>query len=168
MPRGKSLPTLVALLILTAPVLAAPDIQPPPIMDAGVTATIDAGSAVVPAPTPTAQPQDLPSGSDLAKDVAKAIQDKDWFMLAGAILAAIIYAARFGLAKKWPTWEQSHYGVLLAAAISGITALALALIAGTDVASTHTLVGALKLMAAATLAYIVPTKGLPPAIPSKS
>ena len=117
---------------------------------------VDAGTPD--AAQPPAAPQELPGTEDLAKDLYKAITTKDWFMLAGVGLAGIILGARALLKKKWPTWEKSHYGVVLAAGISGLTAVTLALLASEPVAGSHTLLGALKLFAAATLAYVVPKK----------
>jgi hypothetical protein len=122
------------------------------LLDAG-TATSSPSTAPSPAST-----SDLPDETSVIKDIAKAISTKDWFLLAGGILAAVIYAVRYTLAKKWPKWNESHYGVFAAAGIAAITALAVAWTSGGDVASTHTLLGAVKLLAAATIAYVLPKK----------
>lgn len=113
-----------------------------------------------PAPAPAAKdPVDaLPSESTIAKDVANAIRDKDWFLLAGAVMSALILIARAVLAKKWPRWNESHYGVLLTAGFAAVASLAIAWVSDSPLASSHTLVGALKLMGAAVLAYVAPQK----------
>ncbi len=102
----------------------------------------------------------LPSELEAVKLVGEAYHQKDWFMLAGAALALVIYSVRWVLARKWPRWEESHYGVLISALIAGVGALAVSWSTGTDVVSSHTVIGALKLFAFATMAYVVPKKAI--------
>lgn len=101
---------------------------------------------------------ELPTEVAVLQQAATAYHQKDWFMLAGALLALVIYAVRWVLAKKWPRWSESHYAVFLSAAMAGIGSLAIAWSSNADPASSHTLVGALKLFAFATVAYVVPKK----------
>jgi hypothetical protein len=122
---------------------------PPISVDAGV-----APDAASPAPAP----QTLPDAESLAQSFFKAITGKDWFMLAGVAIAGLTSLSLWLLAKKWPTWEQSHYKVFMAAGFSGLTALSLAWLADEPAIGSHTLMGAVKLFAAATFAYVVPKK----------
>jgi hypothetical protein len=148
MLHGRMISTLVVVALIVGGVALADGSGP-----GSAVATGSGAAAPAPAPAP------LPDEMTALQSAASAVQNKDWFMLAGAILAIVIHVARYLLTKKWPRWDESHYGVLLAAALAGVTALAVAwLTPGAEVASSHTLIGALKLFAAATLAYVVPKK----------
>lgn len=116
-----------------------------------------------PAPTPPPVTADSEDGT-LAQTLWGAIQSKDWFLAVGAALALVIHAARWLLKKKWPSFEKDRWGWFLAAGISGFVAVATALLAGKDAAAAHTMVGALKIFAAAIATY-VSTKKLAPSSP---
>lgn len=155
---------LTSLVLLSVPLPSFADSGAPPPTDASVTTTppdaaptvssTGSGSSVSPAPTP-ADPA-LPSDTDLAQDLFKAITAKDYWMIGGVMVAFVTIGVRWLLKKKWPTWDKSHYGVLLAALLAGLTAVSLAWLAGKSASSADSLMGALKLFAAATVAYVVP------------
>lgn len=159
MYAGRLLPALFVAAVVIAPVgvvVADSGSDVPVLVDAGVAS--GSGSAVAALPAAKDPVSELPSEGTIAKDVAKAIRDKDWFLLAGAVLSALILLTRSLLAKKWPHWDESHYGVFLTAGFAGLAALAVAWVSDTPVASSHTLLGALKLMGAAVLTYVAPKK----------
>lgn len=139
-----------------APVL----IDPPPSSPAG------SGSALAtPTPTPTATPApptEIDPGSS-AKDLYRGITTKNWFLIAGAALSLLIFGARWLLARKWKSWEKDRWGWFLAAAMSGLTAIATAWSADAPIASEQTLIGAVKLFAAAVFAYVTSKKLFAPA-----
>ncbi len=161
MRNGRYLSALVVVTLALATGAVAADDGPgsgssaPVIVDAGVT---DAAPTPDAGPPPAPAPQTLPANEDLAKSFYEGVLTKNWFLLAGVVLAYVISASRWLLIRKWPQWEGSHYGVFLAAGISGVTAVSLAWIADEPVASTTTFMGAWKLFAAATFAYVVPKK----------
>ncbi len=105
-----------------------------------------------------ASPATMPTDSEAIALGSEAYHKKDWFMFAGAAMALLVSAARWLLTKKWPRWEEAHYGVLLAGIIAGMTALTIAWTQPEGIASSHTLVGAVKLFAFAVAAYVVPKK----------
>lgn len=156
MRKGWSLPILVAAGLSLYSHTSAAD--GPPAVDVHVVA-VDAGVDSAVAPTPPATPP-LPDNETLAKDFYQAVTTKNWFLLAGVGLAAVISGARWLLSKRWPKWQESHYGVFLAAAIAGVTTLSLAWLADEPMLSSHTALGALKLLAAAVMAYVFPKKVL--------
>lgn len=92
--------------------------------------------------------------SDLAQDIYRGVTSKDWFLVAGAVLSLVVLGVRWLLAKRWPTVESKLYGVALVAVLAGIGALGNAWIADERLASTTTLLGALKVWAAAVFAYV--------------
>jgi hypothetical protein len=146
---GRLLPTLVVVVVFFGVAIA--DSGSGSGSGSSVPVATGSGSAVTPA--------ELPDEITSVQTIAKAVHAKDWFLLAGAALALGIHLARHALKKKWPRWGESHYAVFLAAGMAGLAALAIAwLTPGAEVASSHTLVGALKLLAGATLAYVVPKK----------
>lgn len=164
MSCGRLFPTLVALVLVSAPLYAEADSG-----SGSGSAVVVAGSGsgsgsdtpvaspTPPAPAPTPAPQaDVPDPGTTVQAIAKAIHTKDWFLLAGALLAGLIHLTRYLLAKKWPRWNESHYGVAISIAMAGVASLAVAWTSGGDVASSHTLLGALKLLVAATTTYVVP------------
>lgn len=115
------------------------------------------------APPAPAQPPVTADSDDgtLAQTLWKAIQSKDWFLAVGAALALLIHGVRWLLKKKWEKFEEDRWGWFLAAGLSGAVALATAWLAGKDAASSHTLIGALKILAAAIATYVT-TKKLGP------
>lgn len=108
-----------------------------------------AGSAATP-DAPTASP----APEDLARDVYRGITTKDWFLVAGGALCLVTLGVRWLLAKKWPKVESKLYGVALVAALAGVGALGNAWIADERLATTTTLLGALKVWAAAVFLYV--------------
>lgn len=115
-------------------------------LDAG----IGSGSAIVTAPTASD-----PSTTELAKDVYDGIARHDWFLVAGGALCLLVIGVRYLLAKKWPKFADGGiYGVAVVAALAGLGALGNAWIADERLASTTTLLGALKVWAAAVFAYV--------------
>ena len=151
MSQGRLLSTLVvvALGLMVVDVAFADSGSAVPVASDG--SGSGSGSAAAPA-------AELPTEVDALKQVATAYHQKDWFMLAGALLALVIYAVRWVLAKKWPRWGESHYAVFLSAALAGVASLAIAWSTNADPASSHTLIGALKILAYATVTYVVPKK----------
>ncbi len=119
-------------------------------LDAG----IDAGSAAIDAP-PIAT---VHAPDDLARDVYRGIANKDWFLVAGAALCLVVIGARWLLAKKWPKVESELYGVALVAFLAGCGALGNAWLADERLASTMTLLGAVKVWAAAVFTYVTSKK----------
>jgi hypothetical protein len=118
--------------------------------------TEDAPASSSPAPTVDKAPDDL------ARDIYRGVTKKDWFLVAGGALALLVLGARLLLAKKWPKWESDRYGVLLVAVIAGAGGLANAWLADERLASTMTLMGAVKVWAAAVFAYVTTKKLLTP------
>lgn len=91
---------------------------------------------------------------DLARELYRGITSKDWFLVAGAALSLAAICVRWLLVKKWPKFESSGWGVVIVAVLAGIGALSNAWLADERVASTETLIGALKVWAAAVFAYV--------------
>lgn len=165
----KRIPALLALASLFSILLAlvvhpayADEPGPvtiPAMVDAGTPPTIDAaadtgsGSAVTPAPAPSSVTPDS-SDAELAQSLWHAIQSKDWFLAVGAAMALVVHLLRWLLKKKWPAFEKDRWGWCLAAGVSGVVAVSAAWLAGKDAATTHTIVGALKIFAAATTTYV--------------
>ena len=149
----KKLIICLAFICLTSPVYAqdAGTVIIPAMVDAGVPPA-DAG-IVAPAP---AVVESAPV--DLAQDVYRGITTKDWFLVAGGILSLVTFGVRWLLAKKWPSVEGKLYGVAIVAALAGLGALGNAWIADERLASTTTLMGAIKVWAAAVFAYVTAKK----------
>jgi hypothetical protein len=91
---------------------------------------------------------------DLAKEVFHGITSKDWFLVAGACLSLVAIGVRYLLVKKWPKFESQYWGVAIVAALAGFGALSNAWLADERVLTTTTLMGALKVWAAAVFAYV--------------
>ncbi len=123
-------------------------------------ADVGSGSSSVPVVTAGsgsgsgAAPATLPAPDAALQTALEAYHKKDWFMLAGALGAVVIAAVKWLLSKKWPQFEEDHWGVMLAAGLSGLGALVASWYTGTDIASSHTLIGAVKLFAFAVAAYV--------------
>lgn len=94
----------------------------------------------------------------LAQDIYQGVTGKDWFLVAGAVLSLTVLGARKLLAKRWPRVNEKLYGVALVAALAGIGALGNAWIADERLASSTTLLGAVKVWAAAVFAYVTSKK----------
>lgn len=125
---------------------------PPPKLD-----VISAGSNAVAAPAPAPSSPVATVESDdatLAQSLWTAIQSKDWFIAVGAGLALLIHLARWLLKKKWPSFEKDRWGWMLAAGIAGVVSIATAWLAGKDAATSHTVIGAVKIFAAAIATYV--------------
>lgn len=105
---------------------------------------------------------------DLARDIYQGVTSGDWFLVAGAALSLVVIGARWLLAKKWPQVEGKLYGVALVAVIAGIGALGNAWIADERIASTTTLLGALKVWAAAVFAYVTTKHALDASKPAEA
>ncbi len=161
----------IPLLALAALTVCGPFTSSAHADDAGaviVPAMIDAGvpddaPIATPAPSPTTPPAVTAESDDgtLAQTLWSAIQSKDWFLAVGAGLALLIHLARWLLKKKWPSFEKDRWGWMLAAGIAGLVALSTAWLANKDVASSHTLIGALKILAAAIATYVSAKKLTP-------
>lgn len=95
---------------------------------------------------------------DLAQDLYRGVTNKDWFLAAGAVLSLVVLGVRYLLAKKWPKFESELWGVALVAGLAGLGALSNAWLADERVASTTTLLGAVKVWAAAVFAYVTAKK----------
>lgn len=137
------------------PMVDARDTPAPP----ATASSVGSGSDVATAPTPTppsSSPAMTPDSEDgaLAQTLWKAIQSKDWFLAVGAGLALLIHLARWLLKKKWPAFEKDRWGWMLAAGIAGFVAVTTALLAGKDAASSHTVIGAVKIFVAAIATYV--------------
>jgi hypothetical protein len=94
----------------------------------------------------------------LFQDIYAGVTSKDYFLIAGACLALVTMGARYLLAKKWPSVESDIKGVVLVAVLAGLGALSNAWLADERVASTLTLMGAVKVWAAAVFAYVTSKK----------
>lgn len=128
------------------------------------TTTTVTAPAPVPAPAqvaPEGTPAD-PSLETLTGDLYRGIASKDWFLAIGAALSILILGAKWLLTKKWPTFEKDRWGIALAGAMAGLTALAAAWLADTPVDGATTIVGALKIFAAAVATYVTGKKILAP------
>ena len=97
---------------------------------------------------------------ETARTIYSAITAKDWFLLAGAVLSVVTLGARWLLAKKWPAVEKEIYGVALVAVLAGLGGLANAWLADQRIASHETLMGALKVWAAAVFSYVTARKAI--------
>lgn len=97
-----------------------------------------------------------PSLLDLA---FKGIAEGNYFLVAGPVLALVVWAARWALGCYWPALATSdRWGVAIAAALAGVGALAHAWIADEALADSTTLLGAVKVFAAAVAAYVTARK----------
>jgi len=90
----------------------------------------------------------------LARAIFEGVTKKDYFLIAGAVLSLAVIGARWLLAKKWPKVTGTAYGIAIVAVMAGLGALGNAWLADERVASTTTLMGALKVWAAAVFAYV--------------
>lgn len=96
---------------------------------------------------------------DLFKSIYEGVTSGDWFLAAGAALSLVVMAARWALGKYWPSLTESDIkGVAITAALAGFGALATAWLAGKDAATGTTLIGAVKVWAAAVFAYVTAKK----------
>jgi hypothetical protein len=96
---------------------------------------------------------------DLFRSIYDGVTAKDWFLVAGAALSLVVMGARWALAKWWPSLKESDIkGVAITAVLAGLGALANAWLADKRVASTETLLGAVKVWAAAVFAYVTAKK----------
>lgn len=95
---------------------------------------------------------------DLAHSLYSGITGKDWFLVAGAALSLVALGVRYLLAKKWPRYESEIWGMAIVAGLAGFGALSTAWMADERVATTTTLLGALKVWAAAVFAYVTTKK----------
>lgn len=120
----------------------------------------DAGVALVDAGPAATAPVASPDPADLARDVYRGVTTKDYFLVAGALLALVTLGVRWLLAKRWPTVEKKIYGVALVAVLAGLGGLSNAWLADERIASTTTLLGALKVWASAVFAYVTTRKVL--------
>lgn len=111
------------------------------------------------APAPTIDPE---SPSDLIGEAYRGITAGDWFLVAGAALSLVVLGVRWLLARRWPAIESDLWGIALVAGIAGIAAVAHAWLAGADVGE-RTLLGALRVWAAAVFAYVTARKLIAPA-----
>lgn len=135
------------LLAVFAALLAWPVFAFAQPLDAGIdAAAVDAATVTVVEPT------------DLARELYRGVTSKDWFLVAGAALSLVVIGVRWLLAKKWPKVEGEYYGIALVAALAGFGALGNAWLADERVASTVTLLGAVKVWAAAVFAYVTSKK----------
>jgi hypothetical protein len=148
------------------PLLVNTGIPSPPPGDASSSAigsgsgssTSGSGSAVT-TPAATAPATDVPPDTEsLLKSAYKAITTKNWFLLAGVALAFVTIGVRWLLKKKWPSFEKDRWGVALVAALAGIGGLSHAWLADAPVVSELTLIGAVKVFAAAVMAYVTSKK----------
>lgn len=108
-------------------------------------------------------PQPAQDAETTAKQVYKAITTKNWFLLAGALLAGALLALKPLLEKKWPSFKKDRWGVALAAAAAGVVALSSAWVADVPVASSLTFMGAVKIFAGAVATYVTGKKTMFPA-----
>jgi hypothetical protein len=137
----------------------------PPMIDAAPDdAPVITPDATAPAPSSPVITPDSDDGT-LAKAMWSAIQSKDWFLAIGAGLALFIHLMRWLLKKKWPSFEKDHWGWFLAAGMAGLVAVSTAWLAGKDMASTHTLVGGVKILVAAIATYVSAKKLAPGTTP---
>lgn len=146
--------TTVAEDAATTPVDAAPIASSP---DAGSGSTSPTPGSGSPAAEPT-----VPDTETSAAMLWKAITEKNWFLAAGAILSLLIGVGFPFLKKKWPELNADRLGYVTAAAVSGVTALVLAWTADAPIASSTTALGALKIFAAAVLAFVTKKKLVTP------
>lgn len=142
---GSSAPTASAPPSSAGSATAAPSVAPE--------ATPITASSTVVAPAPATQDPE-----SLAKDFYRGITTKNYFLAIGAALSFVILGVRYLLARKWKSFEQDRWGVALAAGMAGLTALAAAWVADAPIMTSHTWLGALKLFAAATTAYVTTKK----------
>src|SRR5690606_14050282 len=85
----------------------------------------------------------------------RGIAEGDWFLVAGPALAVVVYFARPVLGWLKPELATSdRWGVVIAAVLAGLGALAHAWIADEPVADATTLLGALKVFVTAVASYV--------------
>lgn len=95
---------------------------------------------------------------DLVKEAIRGYTDKDYFLIAGAVLSLMVMGVRWLLAKKWPSMgENDIKGVLITAGLAGVTALAATWLSNRS-ADSETLMGALRVWAGAVLVYVTTKK----------
>lgn len=145
----------VAAPTVTSPTPSTADIPPPPsdepIDAGGVPADAAASSPSSGSSSGTAEP---PSTESLLKAAYKGITTKNWFLLAGALLALLAYPVHYLLEKKWSVFGNDKVKWVVTGLMAGAGALAHAWLADAPVASDQTLMGALKVFAAAVFAYV--------------
>jgi hypothetical protein len=93
------------------------------------------------------------------QQIYQGVTNKDWFLVAGAALSLVVLGVRWAIAKYWPSFKDSDIkGVAITATLAGIGALATAWLADERAASSVTLLGAVKVWAAAVFAYVTSKK----------
>lgn len=102
-----------------------------------------------------AQPTDA---GGLADETYRGIATGDWFLAAGGALSLVVLGTRWLLAKRWPTMGSDLWGVAITAALAGFGALGHAWLADADPLGATTLLGAVKVWAAAVFAYVTTKK----------
>jgi hypothetical protein len=144
--------------------------NPAPAQDAGPTAAPAHADSVTPAPPsspatiPAAplEPPPVPTPSlSTMQELYTAIVSKDWFLAAGVVVSILTWIGWTAVQKKWPNAED-HHAIALMIGLAGLGAVGTALAAGGTSAATssHTLLGALKVFAAAAGTYALSKKGL--------
>jgi len=81
-------------------------------------------------------------------------------MAAGVVLSALTALVWAWAKKKWPDDTKDHHAIAIGIVLAGITAVAAAWSAGQPIASSETLLGALKIFAGAAMAYAIGKKGI--------
>lgn len=152
---------LVQLGVAIASAEPAPLVADIGVFDAAV-APVDAGpyrDLYVPARTVVEyRAVDPNDPGDLISEAYRGVTGGDWFLAAGALLSLVVLAVRWLLAKRWPNFATDTGGVVLTAALAGCGALGHAWLADAELATATTLVGAVKVWAAAVFTYVTTRK----------
>lgn len=97
--------------------------------------------------------------TQLFQDIYDGVARRDYFLIAGAVLSLVVIGVRWALARYWPSLKQTDVkAIAITAALAGFGALANAWLADERVASTVTLVGAVKVWAAAAFYFVTSKK----------
>lgn len=97
----------------------------------------------------------------------RGIAEGNWFLVAGPVLAVVVYFARPVLGWRWPSLETSdRWGVAITAVLAGAGALAHAWIADEPMTEATTLLGALKVFVTAVASYVITKRVFAPKTPA--
>lgn len=97
----------------------------------------------------------------------RGIAEGNWFLVAGPVLAVVVYFARPVLGWRWPSLETSdRWGVAITAVLAGAGALAHAWIADEPLTEATTLLGALKVFVTAVASYVITKRVFAPKTPA--
>lgn len=119
--------------------------------------TGDPAATAAPA-TPPALPEDVNSLDEIANAVYRGVTAKDWFLVAGGALAGLGWLLLTLLEKKWWQFGNDRVRWIAMGLLAGAIGLVNAWLAPDYDVDSRTLLGALKVFAAAIATFITAKK----------